>query len=249
MLWPTLKFALAPVLAAQAVATRRRAPLLPEAAGPRQAPAGDGALRLLIAGDSSAAGVGVERQERALAGHLVRTLRAESGREVAWQLVARSGLNTAGVLALLRESDALPAEVAVVVSGVNDLIDRVPPARAVQQRAALADWLLHERGVRHVVFAPLPPVHRFPLLPRPLRDVAGAEARRHDRALARWAATRADVSHVAIPLELGVEAMASDGFHPGEPVYLACGQALARHLLAHVLPGLDDRQGIHRRLR
>ena len=73
-------------------------------------------------------------------------------------------------------------------------------------------------------------MHQFPLLPEPLRRVIGADARRHDRALARWTATRSDVSHVEIALELTAETMASDGFHPGEPVYRACGEALGRHV-------------------
>ena len=84
----------------------------------------------------------------------------------------------------------------------------------------------------HVVFAPLPPVHRFALLPQPLRRVMGDDARRHDDALARWAATRGDVSHVAIEFDLTPDAMASDGFHPGEPVYRVCGEALAAHVAA-----------------
>jgi hypothetical protein len=28
--------------------------------------------------------------------------------------------------------------------------------------------------------------------------------------------------------------MASDGFHPGEPVYRACGEALGLHVARHV---------------
>ena len=143
------------------------------------------------------------------------------------------GLTTQQVHALLRSDAAAPAaDVAVVVTGVNDVIELVPPRRAVQHREALADWLLGERGVGHVVFAPLPPVHRFPLLPQPLRWVMGDDARRHDEAMARWAATRSDVSHVAIELDLTPASMASDGFHPGEPVYRASGEALAAHVAA-----------------
>ncbi|MBK6865767.1 MAG: SGNH/GDSL hydrolase family protein [Ideonella sp.] len=229
---PALKLVLAPLLAAQAVATRRRAPVLPEAEGPREGRVGRGAgaLRLLIAGDSSAAGVGVAHQRDALAGNLTRALHRLSGRTVQWSLHARSGLTTQQVHALLR-SDALPgAEVAVVVTGVNDVIDLVPPRRAVQHREALADWLLGERGVKHVVFAPLPPVHRFPLLPQPLRRVMGDDARRHDDALAAWAAARAGVSHLAIAFDLSPAAMASDGFHPGAPVYRVCGETIAAHI-------------------
>lgn len=227
-----MKLALAPVLVAQAVATRRRAPVLPEAAGPREGelPGEGEPLRVLIAGDSSAAGVGVEHQERALAGHFSRTLHRAARRPVQWRLHAKSGLTTRQVHELLRAQDLAPAEVALVVTGVNDVIDLVPPKRAVQHRAALADWLLGEGHAAHVVFAPLPPVHRFPLLPQPLKRVMGDDARAHDDAMARWAATRRDVSHVPIPIDLGPENMASDGFHPGEPVYRACGEALAAHV-------------------
>ncbi len=71
------KLALAPLLVAQAVRTRRRAPVLPEAAGSREGRAGRGEgppVRVLVAGDSSAAGVGVAHQDQAVVGHLVRTL-------------------------------------------------------------------------------------------------------------------------------------------------------------------------------
>jgi lysophospholipase L1-like esterase len=223
-----LKLALAPLLVAQALATRRRAPVLPEPEGPRQGQVGAGrVLRLLIVGDSSAAGVGVRTQDEALAGHLTRTLARRSGRRVRWQLVAKSGITTVQALELLKQSDPAPAEIAVVVLGVNDVIDQLPSHRAVLQRAELVDWLRDHAGVRHVVFAPLPPVHRFPLLPQPLRHVMGQDARRHDEAVARWAATRDEVSHLPIDYALGPEHMAEDGFHPGEPVYRACGEALA----------------------
>jgi len=232
-----VKLALAPLLVAQAIATRRRAPVLPEADGAREGVVGEGAapLRLLVAGDSSAAGVGVARQDDAVVGHLVRALHRALERPVAWALRARTGLTTRGVHALLRDSPAFRADVAVVISGVNDVIDQVPTARAVRDRAALADWLLGELGVRHVVFAPLPPIHRFPLLPEPLRRVMGGDARRHDAALARWAATRSDVSHAPVALDLDAAGMASDGFHPGEPVYRACGEALGLHV-ARIAP-------------
>jgi len=232
-----LKLVLAPVLVAQAVSTRKRAPLLPEAAGPRQGREGQGdaededALRVLIAGDSSAAGVGVAHQRQALSGHLARALHAHSARPVHWALHARSGLSTRQVHELLRAEAMPPAELVVVVTGVNDVIDMVSPRRAIRHRAALADWLLTERGATHVLFTPLPPVHRFPLLPQPLRGVMGRDALAHNEALRGWAATRCDVSCVSIDFELQAGWMASDGFHPGEPVYRVCGEAIARHIV------------------
>jgi lysophospholipase L1-like esterase len=236
------KLALAPLLVAQAIATRRRALVLPEAAGPRDGLAGgalEPAIRILIAGDSSAAGVGVAQQDAAVAGYFVRALHRHSGRPVAWSLRAKSGLTTRGVHALLEGEPPRPADVALVISGVNDVVEQIPARRALRHRAALADWLLAGDLARHVVFAPLPPMHRFPLLPEPLRRVLGADARRHERALAQWAAGRRDVSHAVFEIDLDAQGMAGDGFHPGEPVYRVCGEALAAHA-AKTIVALGD---------
>ena len=131
-------------------------------------------------------------------------------------------------------------DVAVVVTGVNDLIDQVPSHRAVASREALANWLRNAGGVHHVVFAPLPPVHHFPGLPQPLRWVAGSDARRHNQALARWAATRQDVSVVDMKMPLNRGVMADDGFHPGEPVYRYCAGAISGHVAARVWPEIQN---------
>ena len=238
----TAKLLLSPVLVAQALATRGRMPRLPEAAGPRQGETGSGPLlRLLIVGDSSAAGVGVAQQRDALSGHLSRALATQCGARVRWQLLARSGITSAQCLRMIEAAAPAAADVAVVVLGVNDVVEQVPSRRAVAAREAIANRLRNAHGVAHVVFAPLPPVRRFPGLPQPLRWVAGTDARRHDQAVARWAAERDDVSHVPIDLPLNRGVMAGDGFHPGEPVYRVCGVALAEHIAANVWPGLGRR--------
>lgn len=237
----TVKLALSPLLVLQGLLTRRKLPRLPEAEGERQGVTGvDGALplRLLIAGDSSAAGVGVVQQREALAMQLATHLAGHAERRVVWQLVAQSGLSTAQTLQLLQRADLAPADVAVVVTGVNDVIDQVASHHAVAHREALANWLRNARGVQHVVFAPLPPVHQFPSLPQPLRWVAGQDAARHNHALRRWVSTRSDVSCVDMDVPLNRGVMASDGFHPGVPVYRYCASAMAEHIATRVLPAL-----------
>lgn len=236
-----LKLALSPLLVAQAVTTRARLPRLPEAGGARRGETGHGPLlRLLIAGDSSAAGVGVVTQRQALAAQLAARLAKAAGVRVRWQLLARSGLTTAQTLQLLRAEPPEQADVAVVVTGVNDVVDQVPSHRAVAARSALANWLRNALGVQHVVFAPLPPIHAFPGLPQPLRWVAGADARRHNAAMVDWTATRDDVSCVDMHMPLDRASMASDGFHPGEPVYRYCAATIAQHIATAVWPGLSQ---------
>src|SRR5512145_2237921 len=183
------KIAFGPLLLWQARGARRHAVALPEAAGPRDGEHGQGPrLGLLIVGDSSAAGVGAATQDEALAGSLTRPLAAEGQRRVGWQLVARSGVATPQALELLDAQALARADVAVVVLGVNDVVEQLPPHRALLARAALVDRLRERAGVRHVVFAALPPMEQFPLLPNPLSAVVGRDARRLDAAVAAWAA-------------------------------------------------------------
>jgi lysophospholipase L1-like esterase len=238
----TVKLALSPLLVAQAVMTRRRLPRLAEPEGERHGQTGAAAatpLRLLIAGDSSAAGVGVVTQREALAWQLAVRLAEACALHVHWRLVAKSGLNTAQTLHVLQREAAPPqAGLAVVVTGVNDVVDQVPSHHAVSSRETLANWLRNAHGVQHVVFAPLPPIHHFPGLPQPLRWVAGSDARRHNLALQRWVRTRGDVSCVDMEMPLNRGVMAPDGFHPGVPVYRYCAAAIAQHVVAHVWPHL-----------
>jgi lysophospholipase L1-like esterase len=226
-----IKLALSPLLIAQAVHTRLRMPRLPEAAGPRSGVAGAGkpGPRLLIVGDSSAAGVGVDTQDRALAGQLGSALASRLDRAVPWQLCALSGINSLRAVDLL--ADAHPVDVAVVVTGVNDVVDRLSPAVAMAARGQLVRVLRERIGVRHVVMTPVPPMHRFAGLPQPLRWVAGQDALAHERALQAWAAAQADLSHLPFDLPMDdASLLAQDGFHPGAPLYRLWGAALADHI-------------------
>lgn len=238
-----VKALLIPVLLAQGALTRRRLPRLPEAAGERHGEVGEGPLlRLLIVGDSSAAGVGVVTQKEALAGQLTAQLAHRCGARVRWRLLARSGLNTAQTLELVRREAHEEHDLAVVVSGVNDVVEQVPSHHAVSARDALANHLRNARGVRHVVFAPLPPIHEMAGLPQPLRWVSGADARRHNRALTRWVAAREDVSTVDLHMRMNRGVLAADGFHPGEPAYRYIASALAEHIAAEVWPHLHPEE-------
>lgn len=236
-----LELPLAPLLLAQALYARWRAPRLPEAAGPRAGTVGSGAaIALWIVGDSSAAGVGVPTQDDALAGALAPALARQAGAAVHWRLFAHSGITSAQALDLLAEADGdTSADVAVVVTGVNDVVDRIAPAAALAARTRLVAALQRRHRVRHVVFTPVPPMHRFTGLPQPLRWVAGRSAAAHQRALAEWAQGRPGVSCVEDALPLDDPALlARDGFHPAAPLYRRWGQALGAHIARDVWPSL-----------
>jgi lysophospholipase L1-like esterase len=120
------KIFLGPVLLAQGLYTRRVTPRLPEAEGERQGEVGSGdILRLLIVGDSAAAGVGALTQAEALSGRLVEHL-ADDYR-VSWKLWARTGLDSQGLLELLEQHAPEPFDVALLSIGVNDVTSSLTP--------------------------------------------------------------------------------------------------------------------------
>ena len=228
------KVALAPILYSQARRMRAVTIELPEPDGSRAGVIGSGqlALRLLIAGDSSAVGVGASTQEEGFALALVRALAFRIKSSVQWQLVGQTGLTSEGVFKKLSSSSIEPADIAVITLGANDITGEVPLERALHHRREIAAWLQRRLSVRHVVFPGLPEIQRFPAIPQPLAWYAGLHARRNNRAQARWARTLERVHHADISGLARAELMATDGYHPGPALYALIAERLAVFITA-----------------
>lgn len=212
---------------------------LPEAAGPRTAEGS--ALRLLIVGDSSAAGVGASRHDEALAGRLAQALATRLGQPVGWQLVATSGHCSEQALAALQAADVAPADVLITTLGVNDVVDQVAPRQALAALDGIHALAVSRAGVRLALHCGAPPMQRFPLLPQPLRWFFGRQAARFNAALARTVAGQPGRQVVLLPESMqrnAVELMAEDGFHPGPRGYALWAEALADQIVAS-LPRLS----------
>jgi len=221
MLVHAARVALGPVLYAQARRLRAIALELPEPSGPRQGTEGGGTpqLRLVVAGDSSAPGVGADTQDEAFAQPLARDVAQRLGGSVAWQLIARTGLTSEALLQLLQSVPVAQADVAVIVVGVNDLTSEVPLRHALRWRRAIAEWLRLHAGVRQVLFTSMPEMQHFPLIPQPLAWYVGKHARRNNLAQARWAGSVPGVAHIDLDGLTRPEWMARDGYHPAPALY------------------------------
>jgi lysophospholipase L1-like esterase len=211
---------------------RRTVALLPEPAGLREGAAGGGPLlRLLVAGDSAAAGVGAQTQDDALTGRLVVGLRDSF--HVKWKLLAFSGATTADLLAHLEELPAEDFDVVVTSLGVNDVTGRRSLADWRRQQGQLIELLENKFRARHILLSGLPPMHRFPALPQPLRWYIGSRAQDFDRTLASLADRRARCEFVKLSYAMmDTEAMAADGFHPGPPIYGLWAAEVVRRIVA-----------------
>ena len=217
---------LGPLLLLQGRHVRRVTPVLPEPPGPREGRQGAGLpLRLLILGDSAAAGVGAPEQADALSGQLCARL----GRcfELDWKLVAQTGATTPDTLQTLASMPAERFDVVVTSLGVNDVTSGRSPKRWIAEQARLVAVLRRDFGAPRILMSALPPMHLFPALPQPLRAYLGAQARRYNVALQAFAAATEGCTWVSLDLSADPAHMAQDGFHPGPSVYAAWAARLA----------------------
>ncbi|MEM8538949.1 MAG: SGNH/GDSL hydrolase family protein [Pseudomonadota bacterium] len=227
----TARTVLLPVLLGQGMYARKTARMLSEPSGARQGRVGQGPpMRILIVGDSSAAGVGVPTQADALTGQVTRRL--EASYTVDFHLSAACGARTADAIARLEALEAAPFDVAVTALGVNDVTKGVTLRRWLDQQKALYDLLKTKFGVRLILVSGVPPVHQFPLLPNPLRWVLGRQAQRFDHALHMMAGEQKGVEVLTFDMTLNADNMAEDGFHPGPDVYAHWADLVANRVRA-----------------
>ncbi len=222
------KILLGPLLLWQGRRVRATALRLPEAAGPRWVEGS--ALRLLIVGDSSAAGVGARHQDEALVGRLAQVLSARLGTAVGWQLIATSGHRSEHALSALAAADVARADVLVTALGVNDVVDQVPPHQALAALHRIHGLAAARAGVKFTVHCAAPPMQHFPLLPQPLRWFFGRQATQFNAALAGAVAGHPARCVLHLPAAMQRHAaglMAEDGFHPGPRGYALWAEAVA----------------------
>jgi lysophospholipase L1-like esterase len=223
-----------PLLWLQARYVRHVTPRMPEPPGQRAGTAGSGPLvRLLVAGDSGAAGVGAACQEQALCGQLVRRL----GRHhtVEWCVLAVNGLDSPGLLSLLQDSPSARFDVVVLSIGANDATGLCAPQQWTQWQHRLADLINDRFQPDLLVHSAVPPMHACMALPQPLRWFMGRWARQMNATLAgqlpvpHRRALRTLHRH---PVSTTSEGMAADGMHPSAEGYAVWADGLSRYILA-----------------
>lgn len=235
--WWGVALALLPVVLPQALWVRRTAVRLPPAAGAQNGlvgAAGAPPLRLLLLGESTVAGVGVELQEAALAGQLAVALAACLQLPVAWRACGENGITAAQACQrLLPQALAEPADLAVLVFGVNDTT-HLSSLQAWDDSLRQLSRALVAGGCR-VVFTGVPPIEHFSALPWLLRKLLGWRAALMDYHLRRVCRDEG-VGYQRLELEFADDYLARDGYHPSALGYRVWGEGLALGLSA--VPGL-----------
>lgn len=195
---------------------------LPDAALPWEGEVeGADPLRLLVIGDSTAAGTGAATQDEALPGSIARELHARTGRGVLWRAVGENGADTAQFLDRhLTDALARPADLVFVSLGANDALHARSAGAFARDLRRLLETLSDRLPHARILVANLPIFVRFELLPDPLRTVLYRHSRALERAAGRvvarderWMITE------QVPPPYGPDFFASDRFHPSASGY------------------------------
>jgi lysophospholipase L1-like esterase len=200
---------------------RRATPRLPDAARPwtGELPGPD-PLRLLVLGDSTAAGVGAPTQAEALPGHLARELNARTGRGIRWRAVGENGATAADLVArFLGEALEEPADLLFLSIGANDAMGMRAAGAFARDVRRILDAFDERNPGAFVLMSSLPVFGRFSLLPQPLRTALFRHSLALESAGRAVVAARPRAVMSNDPPPYAADFWAEDLFHPGPSGY------------------------------
>ena len=232
-----------PLLILQARGVKRRVPRLPNAEEPEGLAGASFStpdFKLLFLGESTVAGVGVERHEDGLAGKLAQLMSQYLGRPVEWRVSAESGYTVRAVRKLILPDISWDAVDCIVLGlGGNDAFALHSPEKFIAECDALVTELRREFGEVPIVFLDTPPISQFPAFTPLMKRILGGLSnllgdaleeytRRHPGLLfARRSNQFRDKA-----AEMGLEVLFSDGVHPSQLTYEMWAEDTAKYMAA-----------------
>lgn len=243
---------LLPVLLFQGKRVRSSVPRLPEASGDQgkvQYSNNGAMLNLLLLGESTIAGVGVETHEQGFAGAFAKAIADRFQMTTNWKVYAQSGY-TAGDLRqkILPRISETEVDLIVIGLGGNDTFNLNSPSGWERQVSLLLDGLKEQFGDTPVVFSNMPPIRYFPAFTPLMRFFLGNLVEIFGEVLEALVSDQKNVYYYSrkITLEDWIERLNvsakpedffSDGVHPSKLTY----QTWARDLVQFITetPQLD----------
>jgi lysophospholipase L1-like esterase len=211
----------APFLYLQGQYIRRKIGRLPDASGETFGKSGSdsSSAKLLVLGESTAAGVGARTHETALAGQFARFLSVKLGKTVHWKVIGRSGITVAETIQELVPK--IPDEkfdyILIALCGNEVLKLRSP--RSFRRNMTELLGILREKNADATFFITnAPTVHLSPVLPFPIKFILGHLSALHDKNAKEFTAEMKNVFYFHQPTEVPEDFFA-DGIHPSEMGY------------------------------
>ncbi len=226
-------FILLPFLLRDGRRVRKSIPSLPEATEPAGIVSNDSTktLNILFLGESTVAGVGVDKHKNGFAGSFARSLSEKTDLGIQWQVVAKSGYNAQKVRKkLFPKIPSANFDLIVIGLGGNDTFEFNSPTAWKKQMGKLISELRLRFQNTPIFFADMPPIRFFPAFTFSMKTVLGSHAEILGETLADVCDEKSEVffrnkkiSFEEWNVELGKDYSESDffsdGVHPSQLTY------------------------------
>ena len=243
---------LLPLLYVQGRKVKKRVPDLPEAASPSGISVPESIARdpmqLIILGESTMAGVGVNSHEEGFAGALARDLSEKLQCQIDWKVYAKSGYTAKDVTEkILPEIKEDSPNLIVIGLGGNDSFDLNSPAGWRRDIVLLINTLKQRFHSVPLVFANMPPIKEFPAFTPLIRfilgnlvEILGEELHRvvkkFDSVYYQNQVITLEEWMQSIHKEVKPSDFFSDGVHPSKLTYQTWAKDLGELITREVIP-------------
>lgn len=174
--------------------------------------------KVLIIGESTAAGVGASSPETTFA---TRFFTHGAGSIEVLNL-GKNGLRAEklqGLLAKEKDPDSLAFDQVIILIGANDCFKFTPPEKFRKELFAFVH-MLEQKETTHLIFIPtIPPVHHFPAIPPLLRLFLGVHRYMLNKEIKGMQAQLTKLHFYDWGTRFSDDFFASDGIHPSDIGY------------------------------
>lgn len=195
-------------------------------------------VRLLVMGDSTVAGVGMETLEDTLAFSIAKSVHEETGRPVRWRAAGGNSATASDlrdfIVPHVEQRDWTHIALSV---GINDMKNFHMVRRFKRDFGALLYAVRTRFPHARIVWCPIPDMRQCPALPTTLGRILAARAELINAMGARMCRERGAIVTGPVPPQ-SIDAFARDGFHPNGEGYRVWGRHFARWIAAP--PGGTD---------
>ena len=221
-----------PLLYLQGRYTRRKVGLLPDAAGERTGVIGGAgeAVKLLVIGESTVAGLGARTHKEALAGQFAERLAGRTGRSVEWTVIGKNGVTARRTIdELVPQIPDKQFDFILLGIGGNDVMKLSSPKKWRRDMLELLG-ILRDKNPNAVIFiSNCPMIVLSPVIPHPIKFLLWELSKMHDRNIRDFTGEMDRVHYYPQPVDVELEGFFADGIHPSEQGYSDWAEAMMKH--------------------
>lgn len=198
----------------------------------------DSIKKILLIGESSISGVGIEDHAEGIPGEIGRVLSAYNSTSISWKVVAKSGYKAVDVInQLMPKLTNETYDLIIVGLGGNDTFQVTPPWVWRKDMYFLIDLLKIKYPDTHLIISAMPPVADFPVFPALLQSFMGGHTNMLRHTIMDFPLLFDKVDYMADKVKMSewlsdetsnnMADFFSDGVHPSALTYQLIGRGIA----------------------